>query len=199
MDKKQIILKYSIKRFMESGYSSVVMDDISRGCGISKATLYSFFPSKEALILSCIDIIADDVSSGIEDVMNDPSLSTAEKFRRFFIPVAEKLSKVNAHALEDIQRNVPEAYEKIEKTRQKIIYANISKLIDEGKESGYILSDIDGRLVAHMLVGLASHIVDPDILSEFGQTPDRILYSVISIIIRGCLTEKGLKSLDDRE
>lgn len=188
MDKRQLVLNFALKSFMESGYSAVSMDDISHGCGISKATLYSLFSSKEDLILACIDTMASEVSDNIARVMDDPSLSAADKLKQFFIPVAEKLSRVSSRALEDIRRNVPEAFEKIERVRRSLIFSNISKLIDEGKKSGYIREDVDPKLVAHILVGVAAHIVDPDVLREFGQTPDRILHSVISIIIRGCLS-----------
>ena len=53
--------------------------------------------------------------------------------------------------------------------------------------------------VAHFIIGTASHIIDLDILLEFGQTPDRILDSVKSVVVRGCLTEAGLKQFDNRK
>ena len=192
-DKKSVIIKYTIRRFMESGYSGVLTDDIARGCGISKATLYSLFPSKEALISECIDAVVAEVSGLVSPVLRDGSLSYFERLNRMFEIVSGFLSRVNAAALENLRRNFPAAYEKIDDSRKKLILSNISAMMAEGKERGFVLPETDPALIAHMFIGVASHIIDPDTLSEFGRTPDRLMMSAVPVIIRGCLTEEGRK------
>ena len=71
--KKDQVLSYAVKRFMASGYSGVLMDDIARGCGISKATLYMLFPSKQALISACINFIKSDIGGKVSAVVEDQS------------------------------------------------------------------------------------------------------------------------------
>jgi AcrR family transcriptional regulator len=192
-DKKQSIINFTLKRFMESGYSGVLMDDIARGCGISKATLYSFFSSKELLISECIDNVIEDISQQIIANMTNPSFSYMDKLDRIFVPVSEFLSHINSAVLDNLRRNFPEAYEKIDSSRRKLILLNISTMVEEGKKLGYLLPDTDPKLIAHMFIGIAAHVIDPDILVEFGQTADRIMLSAIPVIIRGCLTEEGRK------
>lgn len=195
-DKRDQVLSYALKRFMAIGYSGVLMDDIARGCGISKATLYMLFPSKEALIFACIDTIRNDVGSKVAAVVEDSSLSLVEKLNQFFSPIARLLSFVNIAALDDIQRNVPEVYAQIDQVRRGLILKNIGALLRLGKQTGDVRSDVDETVVAHIIIGTATHIISPDILAEFGMTPDRILESVKSVIIRGCLTEAGVRMLD---
>jgi AcrR family transcriptional regulator len=182
---------------MAVGYSNVSMDDISRGCGISKATLYKWFPSKESLILACVDSISDVIGTKMSAIMSDPSLSLMEMLNSFFAPIAALLARVNPAALDDIRRCVPLVYEKIDQTRRRLILRNIGMLLSEGKKAGFVRPDVNEAIVAHIIIGTASHIVNPDILMEFGQTPDRILDTVKNVIIRGCLTENGLKLWND--
>jgi len=196
-DKQMQVLSYALRRFMSSGYSTISMDDIARGCGVSKATLYKWYPSKEGLFLACVNFIAADNSQKISAVITDTSLSLVEKLNNFFAPIAQLLSRVTPAALDDIRRSVPEAYKKIDQTRRRLILGNFGMLLDEGKKAGYVRTDVDEMVVAHMVIGTASHIIDPDVLIEFGKTPDRILDAVKSIIIRGCLTESGLKLWND--
>jgi AcrR family transcriptional regulator len=196
-DKKQYVLSFALQRFMAVGYSNVSMDDISRGCGISKATLYKWFPSKESLILACVDSISDVIGTKMSAIMSDPSLSLMEMLYSFFAPIAALLARVNPAALDDIRRCVPLVYEKIDQTRRRLILRNIGMLLSEGKKAGFVRPDVNEAIVAHIIIGTASHIVNPDILMEFGQTPDRILDTVKNVIIRGCLTENGLKLWND--
>ena len=197
--KEQKVLAYALKRFMSSGYSTVSMDDISRGCGISKATLYMLFSSKEALMMACIDFIGSEIKHKVSAAINDPALSLAERMERFFAPVAQLLAHVSPAALNDIRRCIPEAFDKIDQTRREVVLENIGALIDEGKKEGLVRPDVDKHIVGHIIIGTAIHVIDPDILLEFGQTPDRILDSVKTVIVRGCLTDAGLKQLDSRK
>lgn len=197
--KEQKVLAYALKRFMSSGYSAVSMDDISRGCGISKATLYMLFSSKEALMMACIDYIGSEIKHKVSAVISDPALPLAERMERFFAPVAQLLAHVSPAALNDIRRCIPEAFDKIDQTRREVVLENIGALIDEGKKEGLIRSDVDKHIVGHIIIGTAIHVIDPDVLLEFGLTPDRILDSVKTVVIRGCLTETGLKQLDRRD
>lgn len=48
---KQKILKAALSAFKKKGYSSTSMDMIRDESGVSKATLYNYFPSKEELFL----------------------------------------------------------------------------------------------------------------------------------------------------
>lgn len=190
-DKKQKVLNYTLKSFMTYGYSSVSMDDIAHECHMSKSTLYALFPSKEDLLSQCIDIITKEISDHVSAVVTNASLSFSDKLDLFFIPVARVLSHINSAALQDIRRTAPESFEKIDNMRRNIILVNIGILIEEGKKSGYVPAEVDAKLIAHMFIGISTHIINPDVLIEFGQTADRILDSVKSIIIKGCLTDEG--------
>ncbi|MBF4985337.1 helix-turn-helix transcriptional regulator, partial [Nonlabens mediterrranea] len=47
---KSEILEKSMEMFLDLGFKSVTMDDISSEMGMSKKTLYSYFKNKEELI-----------------------------------------------------------------------------------------------------------------------------------------------------
>lgn len=52
---RQQILKSARRLFKEKGYDSTMIEDIADKAGISKATLYNYFPNKESLLVGTMD------------------------------------------------------------------------------------------------------------------------------------------------
>ncbi len=52
---KQTILKTAEEVFLEKGYSATTTDEIAERAGVTKRTLYSYFPSKVALYVDMFD------------------------------------------------------------------------------------------------------------------------------------------------
>lgn len=193
MDQKARIQETAFRMFTGIGYSGVTMDQIARSCGIGKGTLYEYFPSKEKLLLDCIDYFTLKLKSQIESVISDPALSPQQKASDFIVPVVRFVSGINVQVLTDIQRNVPEAYEKIESNRQKIIFANITRILEEGKKGGIFRAELDSTIVAHILIGAISHLSSPQVLEKIGLPVGQLFQAVLSIVWEGCLSEKGRK------
>jgi AcrR family transcriptional regulator len=49
------ILRHAVEAFAQNGYASAGMLEISKRCGLSKATLYHYYPTKEALLFDALD------------------------------------------------------------------------------------------------------------------------------------------------
>jgi len=49
-DLSRIILEKSIELFRQNGYNNVTVNELSAACGITKATFYNHYPSKDALL-----------------------------------------------------------------------------------------------------------------------------------------------------
>jgi len=79
MNKKEEIMQSATHLFSEKGYSSTSVQEIANDCGISKGTLYSFFNSKEELL---IQVIKHNHNKMLQQTMNvnlDSSLSAKER------------------------------------------------------------------------------------------------------------------------
>ena len=62
------------------GYRKMTMEDVARQVGIGKGTIYLHFPSKDELILSHIDRIADRVAARLREIA-DSSESYPKRIR----------------------------------------------------------------------------------------------------------------------
>ncbi|MFE1907590.1 TetR/AcrR family transcriptional regulator [Streptomyces gardneri] len=69
--KRQAIIDAALAEFLAEGYSAASMDAITRGSGVSKATIYKHFGSKERLFLAVIGGVLPKTYADLE-----PSNST---------------------------------------------------------------------------------------------------------------------------
>lgn len=192
MEQKERIYETAFQLFTRVGYSGVTMDCIARNCGIGKATLYKYFPSKEQMLLDCIDYFTEKLGAEMESILANPDLSPQRKATGFIAPVVRFVSQIHGGAaLQDIRRNVPEAYEKIDRNRRRLIFANIVRIVEEGRKSGIFRENLNSTLVAHVLTGAISHLASPEILEEVGLPSAQMLEETLSVVWEGCLSEKG--------
>jgi AcrR family transcriptional regulator len=193
--KKNRIMEYAFQKFASMGTLHVTMEEISRGVGIGKGTLYKYFPSKESLLLETINYISSRMEKVIEKVLEDGTLNPVEKLSVVLKTIGERLSKINPSMLAYMERSIPEAFEKIEAIRQRIILTNIIKLFEEGKKSGHFEPDMDTYLVAHIIIGAANHVTEARVLSTLDYGLEKLIGNLVFTILRGCLTEEGRKTV----
>lgn len=58
------ILKTSRHLFSKDGYTETHMQDIAEKAGVSKATLYNYFPNKESLLIGIVDQMHRELNQG---------------------------------------------------------------------------------------------------------------------------------------
>ena len=191
--KRNRILEYSFKKFTSVGVQQVTMDDIAKGVGIGKGTLYKYFPSKEELLLNTIDFFTARMEKVVDDVLSDQTISSVEKINLFLKTVAEKLSQINPVVLTYLERSMPESFEKIQQTRQRIILSNLTRLLEEGKRNGIIDNQTDVYLISQIMIGAISHIVSSQVIPTLNYSFDQLFKAITRTILKGCLTEEGRK------
>jgi AcrR family transcriptional regulator len=76
--KRQAILKAAAEVFQETGFERTSMEDIRKRAEFSKATLYSYFPSKEELFM---EIVIDATEAHFQATLDalDPSYEDIEQ------------------------------------------------------------------------------------------------------------------------
>lgn len=81
-DRERAILATAERLLAERGLGEISVDDLARGAGISRPTFYFYFPSKEAVILSLLDRVADEARSIRGRSLEDAGDDVPELWRR---------------------------------------------------------------------------------------------------------------------
>ncbi len=74
------ILRVATGLLAERGYAATSLDEIADVLDLSKASLYHYFPSKEDLILACLDRVGNETNRQLRAVAASP-LSPRERLR----------------------------------------------------------------------------------------------------------------------
>jgi AcrR family transcriptional regulator len=62
------LLEAALKLFVEKGFAATRSEEVARAAGVSKGTLYLYFPSKEELLKAVIQhFLADQIAAGAEE------------------------------------------------------------------------------------------------------------------------------------
>lgn len=67
------VIEAASQQFLEQGYERASMEAVALASGVSKMTLYNYFPSKDALLEACVASRTDDLFEGFAGGKLDPA------------------------------------------------------------------------------------------------------------------------------
>lgn len=141
--------------FIGLGYKAVSMDQIAEAAGISKMTIYRYFPSKEELFIETILSLADRIFLNIKEELKTID-GTLEKID-FLLNFGIEYSKKYSFALyKDIMEN-PYILDKIMKKKISMTKDIFRDIIRKGIGRGEI-REVDEDFISHMLIILIEGI-----------------------------------------
>ena len=152
---KEKIIEVAIECFGELGYNGTSMRLIAEKCGVSKPTIYYYFPDKERLFTGIVEFVTQKLQSQLDNIKNS-SKNAREKLedillirfqphknreivRRFINSIFTSNTKMNIHF--DHRR----MFENQQKTIQDII--------QQGIEEGIFRADIQIKVFLYGLLG----------------------------------------------
>ncbi|MEM5947544.1 TetR/AcrR family transcriptional regulator [Spirochaetia bacterium 38H-sp] len=82
MTTKEKIINTATNLFLTKGYDTVSIEEIIRNTGIAKGTFYHHFKSKEELLETIVELMAEESLQQLKQILEDDSLSILEKTKR---------------------------------------------------------------------------------------------------------------------
>ena len=198
-EKRKSILERSRALFFERGVSSLTMDHIASLQGISKKTLYRFFPNKEALVFSVVEDRISAIAAEVDRLDRDTSLPWMGRIMGIFKTVGSQISQISETTLRDIYYNHPEMWERLDRFRQERVFGIVTRLLDEGRKKGFIRKDIDGQLVPLLFINALSAVLTPSQLLKLPFPPVMLFDSFIRILFGGILTDSARRTMFTQE
>lgn len=186
------VLDAALELFMENGFAATRVDDIARRAGLSKGTVYLYFPSKEAvlegLVRRAIVPVADSALEALASYEGDPRSVIARVIRmvgqRFSDPRIVAVPKVVFREVLGFP-HLAEMYrtEVLDKVLPVVV-----GLIRRGIEQGY-LRPVDPELTVRSIIGpLMLHLLMAEvfgIIPEGGLSFDRLVDNHLTILFDG--------------
>lgn len=190
---KERILSQAEQMFIQFGYSKVTMDEIAASLGMSKKTLYKFFPGKEALVKEMITSMKCTIDDHIEFVWSNQEMDFMDKLKSVMNFIGKQTTKLHGPLLEDLHKNIPEVWKEIHDFRKANAVKRFTTFINEGVEKGVFRKDIDRQLIVLFYLHAIQGLINPETLSQLPYSANQVFDAIIRIIFEGTLTEEGRK------
>ncbi|MGM0432118.1 MAG: TetR/AcrR family transcriptional regulator [Spirochaetota bacterium] len=152
-EKQNTVLKAAQSEFARRGYSAASINTIAKQAGISIGSMYSYFPSKEALFLTIID--------GGRLLLQEALDQVVQKSGTFFdkmhllleesVSYARQYPEMNQIYLELSTEGLAHLASQLSTTMEKISTEVYRDLIRQAKERGEIRPEIDEQVLAFSL------------------------------------------------
>ncbi len=188
---RQRIVQAARDLFFQRGFVRVTTGDIAGRIGISKATLYKVFPSKEEILRAVIQEMLNDVAAGVERLVGDHRRRFVEKIVTLFTFVARRLAPIGTALVRDLRRSAPRVWEEIEEFRRDKILKNFRVLLEAGRRGGYFRDDDETDFLLEIFLALMQQFLNPEAITKSGRSPSAAFASVIRVFFQGILTDKG--------
>ena len=189
MNDEQKIVKFAAYVFIQKGFSKTTMDFLASEMGISKKTIYKYFPSKYSLLEKAILTFQGKIRLDLNRIA-DSNESVVKKIYDMSEYFAEFSLLINKNFLNDIYKHQPKLWLKIDELRSSVIVSIWEKIIIEGKKNNLVIDKSNEIIIAIILSALTG-VINPKFLSKNNITTTEAFEETFYIIINGILSEKG--------
>lgn len=187
---KERILTAAEQLFWKYGVRSVTMEDIAKGLGISKKTIYQHFTDKEDILYQ---VIQEKINADMTE-MNCMFTGTGNPIEELMM-VLEMMRKnqheVSPNLLIDIKRYYPQAFTLFRQHVDHHIMKSILENIQKGVLQGLYRSDINPAILARMRAEQIELAFNNDFFPANQYSMLDIERELIHHFVRGMLTDQG--------
>lgn len=188
MDLHQQILEGTIRVFNAGGIK-FTMDDLAKNLAMSKKTIYTVFRDKRELLLAMVDYLFDGIKQAEKAILEDESLSTADKIRRILSVMPESYQDIDFRQLYMLKDKYPAIYRQVELRLEGGWEATIS-LLEKAVAEG-VVRNIHIPILKMMMEASLEQFFQRDILITNGISYQQALDEVVGILLEGIMEEKA--------
>jgi len=174
--------------FAEKGYLGASTKEIADVLGIRQATLYYYFPSKEAALAAICELGVKSFIENLRAILEQP-LPAAEKL---LAAIANHLSPLRAHPEADYIRvflrhrhELPDGPRHTVAALARAYQELIERLFVEAIATGEFRADLNPSLATLALLGLCNSVIGARALPR-GSSIDDFIAEYARIFIEGC-------------
>ncbi|MDO8966971.1 MAG: TetR/AcrR family transcriptional regulator [Algoriphagus sp.] len=193
------ILEAAYRLFLQKGYRHTTMDDIAQDLGMSKKTLYKYYPGKLELLSASFEVLKTKMTAKVEAILDNRYISFPLKLKSTLTVIAAHLAPINPELFEDLRDHAPEIWEELTAYINESAYLRFAKLIEQGVSQGLVNPRINVNLIVLLYAAAVQSLLDPKFYSQFPDSmqkgmkipPSDIYDQAISIIYNGILTDEA--------
>ena len=189
---KERILELAKDRFFRNGFNKVTLDELSGELGISKKTMYKFFPSKEILVKTVVWLVLHHVEKEVKRITSDEK-PFVHRLADLILFIGKTVGRFSKTFQQDMKRFAPVIWAEVDAFRRERILSKVTEMIRQAKTEHVFRDDINDEVLVMMLTTCFQSILIPEVLSEHSFSPKEAMFTIFHVIFEGALTEEARK------
>jgi len=192
---REKILSNAAELFLNYGFKSITMDDISNHIGISKKTIYQHFENKTTLVEAVTMFVFENISCGINDICNSKKNPIEEIYdiKQF---VMEHLKDEKSSPTFQLQKYYPKIFKTLKKKQFDVMQGCVKDNLTRGVEIGLYRQTINIEFISRIYFNSMVAIKDTELFPLHHFSVNTLMDYFLEYHIRGICTEKGLLTLN---
>ncbi len=188
---KSRILETAKENFFNNGFSKTTMEEFAQSMGMSKKTIYKFFPSKDDLIREITHEKLHAIHSQCESIRNDESIEFVDRIKLTINFLTSRMQEMKPLFALDIQRTMPELWKEVEDFRNEKVKNDFALMITKGVELGIFRKDVNVQVFVLMYTSAMRGIINPEVLSQLPINLSQAYQAAVTVFFEGMMTDEG--------
>jgi len=174
------------------GYQKTTINDIAQAAGVSRRTIYIYFPNKEKIALATVDRIVTRLLEKLEQLVNSKD-DPIERLRNMLITrIMFRFDSIRNyhHSLDDLLRSIRSSYLARRQCYFEAEMQIFARLLAEGNQNG-IFNVFDTLKTSEMLITATNALLPYNLSTQELGTRKSVLEKISflsSLLIRGLLS-----------
>ncbi len=189
-EEKERLIIGARDKFFSSGFSKVTVEEIAGDLGMSKKTVYKFFPSKEDLLRGVVRFMIGRVERQMDQVVESQK-PFEQKIAEVLAVAGQVTKRISPAFIDDVRRNMPELWREIETFRREKIFSKVKRLMQQAKEEGVLRQEVNVDLFYLVFVHAAQGILNPTVLSQQSFSADEAFRGIFRILFLGAMSSQA--------
>ena len=186
---EEYILEQSFEALTREGVRSFTVDSLSRNLGMSKKTIYKFFPSKEDLVDKSVGYFHGLIEKKLKRLI-ETEPNPAIQFVKVMEFIMGHISNVSIERLADLKNRFPRVWEKME-TFRLARRDDFFHVLSNAQKQGYVRDDVDINIIATLYMNIINSTFQPEFFLKNNLAPTDAIHNFLKMISGGLFTPSG--------
>jgi AcrR family transcriptional regulator len=188
------IRNHAHRMFMQYGLKNVSMDELAKGLGISKKTIYLHYSDKDELVEKVVSNVIKENQANCE-FDRSRAIDAVHEIFLAMDRMTEMFHSMNPSLLFDMQKNYPKAYHIFLSHKNNYIFGLIKENLIRGIKEGLYRDDINIEVLTRFRVESIILPFNPEFHNKSKHTLAAIENEITLHFLYGLVSSKGYKQI----
>ena len=183
---KERILRAALELFQIYGIKKTSTNDIARKAGVSPATVYNHFGSKEDLVRNTVEYFLNSTWADFKNIFGG-TLSFIEKMERILSYKSDMLGQYQGEFMQAIISEDPEIRHLVDSVYMTEIMPVVIDFYEEGKRQGYVNPELSTENIIRYMLIVRSGMAAESVLSEDPEHNRKVMQELAPLFLYGIM------------